>query len=532
MSDDVSAACVDILKSNFEVDFRTNLSPDQLSDIAGKYDAWVVRSATKITAKLIEKADRLKIIGRAGAGVDNIDVDAATQRGIIVMNTPGGNTVSTAEHTVAMILALARSVPQADRSVRAGEWKKNKYTGTELFEKRLGIIGIGKVGREVATRMKSFNMEVVAFDPVYSQQEAIKIGVQLVSLEELLQTSDFISVHTPLNKATENLLNKDSIGLCKKGVRLINCARGGIIHEPSLAEAIRSGHVAGAALDVFTQEPPGEHELLSLPQVIATPHLGASTEEAQEKVAIQIAEQILDAFNGRTIRGAVNMMPLSSEILSRSESLLTLSSRLGFVSGELLKDSIQSVRLTYFGDILDHPTELLTRAYLGGLFGRMMENVNIINAPGIATKHGVAVTEVRSTEHQDFSQLISAQVKSSNGEVTLAGTLYGKRDPRLVGIDDYAFDSQLHGMLLKFSNDDKPGMIGRLGSILGTHGINIAQMALGRRGPGGKAMTILNVDQEVKLDVQEELSDNGFTDVCFIDLNKIPFPHELRLHQE
>lgn len=520
ISDEVSPACIEKLKTHYDVHYKTGLTQEELSSIIQDYDAWIVRSASKATASLIQAAKRLRIIGRAGAGVDNIDVEAATHNGIIVMNTPGGNTVSTAEHTVAMIMTLARNIPQASFSVKSGEWKKSKFTGTELFEKTLGILGVGKVGKEVAVRMKSFGMRIIGYDPILSADEAAKMDVELVTLDQLLMQSDFITVHTPLNKATENILNRDALSKCKNGVRIINCARGGIVDEKALLEALKSGKVAGAALDVFVSEPPVNNPLLLEANVITTPHLGASTEEAQEKVALQIAEQIIDAFEGKTIRGAVNMMPLDQSIISKSWAYLNLASRLGTLVSQAFDSPISKVQISYFGDVLDHPTELLTTTFLAGLLTGAMENVNLVNAHSLAKKNGIAVSETRSTEHKDFTHLITVNLISNGISHTVSGALYGKNDPRIVAINEFVFDTRLDGFLLKLSNEDKPGMIGKLGTLLGNHRINIAQMSLGRKGVGGDAMTLLNLDQEIAADVQGELMRSGFSEIRFINLGQ------------
>ena len=521
ISDEVSRTCIEKLEKQFEVHYKTGLTSDELLKSIAEYDAWVVRSATKVTSTLINAAKKLKIIGRAGAGVDNIDVDAATQKGIIVMNTPGGNTISTAEHTIAMIMSLSRNIPQASQSVKGGEWKKNKFIGTELFGKTLGVLGIGKVGREVAMRMKSFGMNIIGFDPILAPAEASKIGVDLVVLDELLARSDFITIHTPLNKATQDLLNWHAFQKCKDGVRIVNCARGGIINENDLLEALQSGKVSGVALDVFNEEPPGTNNpLVQLPNVIPTPHLGASTEEAQEKVAVQIAEQILDAFEKNSIRGAVNMVHIDQTALLKSAAYLDLANRLGSFIAQAFSGPVSRLKVSYFGDILNHQTELLTSNFLVGLFDGVIENVNIINAPAVAKKQGIVLNEIRSTEHQDYTHLITIELCVGESIHLVSGALYGKNDPRLVAINEFMFDSRLNGFVLKISNEDKPGMIGKLGTILGRHHINIAQMSLGRKGIGGKAMTILNLDHEIPAGVQNELLGNGFYDAYFVRLNK------------
>ncbi len=526
ISDEVSAACVETLQGHFTVDYRVGLSAEELAKTIHAYDGWVVRSATKVTAELIDRATLMKVIGRAGAGVDNIDVDAATRRGILVMNTPGGNTLSTAEHTVAMILSLSRNIPQADRSLKSGEWKRSRFTGTELYGKTLGVVGVGRVGREVAIRMKSFGMQLIGYDPILSQDEASRLGMQLVPFDELVADSDYITLHTPLTKNTEALINRDTLSRCRKGVRIINCARGGIVDEVALAEALRAGQVAGAALDVFAIEPPPkDHVLLSLPNVIVTPHLGASTEEAQEKVAIQVAEQMVDVLTGKTVRGAVNLMPIERDVLIKYGPYLDLCSRLGNFTTQIVRAPIRRIVFQYVGEISEYPTTLLSHTVLAGMLGNVVEQVNIVNAPLVARQHGIELAETRTGEHHDFTNLILVELTLGDGRMTLGGTLFGKNDPRIVIVDDYLFDSRLGGFMAVLSNEDKPGQIGRLGTVLGNHKINIAHMSLGRQKIGGRAMTILNLDQPMEEPVIQELTSEGFYGVMTADLTQVRRPY-------
>ena len=513
ISDKMDSRCVEILKSNpgIEVDVRTGLKPEELKAIIGEYAALIVRSATKVTDGVLKAAVNLRVIGRAGAGVDNIDVDAATRRGIIVMNTPGGNSVSTAEHSFAMLIALARNIPQADASLKARQWERNKYTGIELAGKALGILGLGKVGREVAMRGTAFGMKILGYDPFVAAEMAESYGARLVELAELLAAADFISVHLPLNDQTRNLIGEAEFARSKDGVYLINCARGGIVDETALLEALQAGKVAGAALDVFAEEPPDNWELIEHERVICTPHLGASTREAQVNVALQVAGQVGDALMDRVIRNAVNVPSVEPEIYQKMRPFLELADRLGRIQAQLRDGQLERVTVEYYGDLTAYPTSPLTAAVLRGLVSSISEEpVNFINAPFFMQERGVRVDELRSSEHEDYANLITVICQTSAGTRTLSGSIFAKHEARLVRMDEYTIDAIPDGRLLFYINDDRPGIIGWIGTEMGNHQINIAQMSCGRQQLGGRALTILNVDSEIPPGVIDTLLAQDF----------------------
>ena len=505
--DQVEQVCADILShEGFEVHTKPTVPEGQLKNEIGAYDALIVRSATQVTGSVIAEATRLKVIGRAGAGVDNIDVDTATRRGIVVMNTPGGNTISTAEHTLSLLLSLSRNVPQAWDSLRAGKWERKKYVGTELHGKTIGIIGLGKVGREVATRCQAFGMKVIGFDPVLSNEIAVKIGTELVSLNEIYRQSDFISVHTPLSEETKWLIGESALTKCKDGVRIINCARGGIVDESALLKALESGKVAGAALDVFEQEPPGDHPLLKHPRVIATPHLGASTEEAQEKVARQIAIQVADLLKERGIAGAVNGDVIQLALKKEIKPFVLLAEKLGSLQAQLLEENLKRVTVTCSGAFLSSSIELIAAAVLKGVFSRLMsEPVNLINAPLIAKESGVVVSAQWQSEHATYAHLISVSFDTSGEQRTLSGTVFGNSHLRIVEVDGFPLEINPEGYLLFYNNIDKPGMLANVGAMLANAGINIAGLALGRDKPGQLALTIINVDTPIPERILKEM---------------------------
>lgn len=508
ISDKMDPRCVEILQSNpgIEVDVKTALSPEELEAIIGEYSALIVRSATKVTAAVLERADKLRVVGRAGAGVDNIDVRAATRRGVIVMNTPGGNSVSTAEHSFAMLIALARNIPQASASVKAGQWERNRYTGVELQGKTLGILGLGKVGREVAVRAAAFGMRVVGHDPFVSAETAESFGARLVALDELLSSADFVSVHLPLNEHTRGTIGEAQLEQCKDGVRLVNCARGGIISEEALCRALERGKVAGAALDVFEQEPPTDQRLVSDERVICTPHLGASTREAQESVALQVAEQVADALMDRVIRNAVNVPSVEPEVYQKMQPLLDLARRLGRIMAQILEGQLQRITVGYHGDVTAFPTSPLTSEVLRGLVEAISSGpVNAVNAPFFMQERGIRVDELRSSEHEDYVTLISVSCLTDRGERILSGSIFARSEPRLVRLDEYTVDAIPRGHMLFYINDDVPGIIGRIGTLMGDRSVNIAQMSCGRHEMGGRALTILNVDSRIPAEVMETL---------------------------
>lgn len=495
--------------ADVELVVKPGLRPEELKQEIRSAHALLVRSATKVTADVIDAAPELVAIGRAGVGVDNIDVEAATRRGIVVCNSPEGNTVAAAEHTMALMLALARNVPAANASVGAGEWKRSAFVGVELLNKTLGIIGLGKIGSEVATRAGAFGMKLLGYDPFIAADHAARLGVQSVALDDLLSGSDFITVHVPLNKDTQHLIGTENLAKVKPGVRIINVSRGGVVDEAALAEAVEDGRVAGAGLDVFEREPPAESPLLGLDHVVLTPHLGASTAEAQIKVAVDVAQQVLDVLGGSPARSAVNVLPVSPESMRALQPYLPLAEKLGRLQGQLATRPMSAVEIIYAGQLADEDARMLTRSFLKGLLARIVdeEPVNLVNATLIAEARGLRVVESRSRQPENYLSLITSRV-SCNGEGrTIAGTLFGRAEPRIVRIDDYRVDFSPSGYMLVSMHIDQPGMIGKVGSILGGHHINIAGMHVGRSqpGPGGLSVMVLALDSPVPAEVREEL---------------------------
>ena len=508
IADHLSEDGITLLKNEprLQVEVKTGLSPADLAGIIGSYDALLVRSSTKVTAEVIAKADRLKIIGRAGVGLDNVDADAATKRGIIVMNVPAGNTISTAEHTLSMLLALARRIPQADAHMRQGLWERAKFIGTELFGKTLGIIGLGKIGTEVAKRAQAFGMRVIAFDPFLSTERAQQLEVQMTDLKTICAEADFITVHTPLTSETRHLIGAKAIAAMKRGVRLLNCARGGIIDEAALHQALLSGQVAGAALDVYEQEPPKDHPLFKLDQVVVTPHLGASTQEAQLNVAIEVAKQVADALLGRGIRNAVNMPSVDAQTLKALQPYILLGERLGSLASQLSTGQVAEVRVTYVGEVTAHDTSAVTLAVLKGILAPMVgERVNYVNASLIAADRGIKVVEAKASRLEEFANLLALDVRSNGKSFAIQGTLSARREPRIVKIDRYFVEATPEGYMLILRNEDKPGLIGQLGTLLGESRINIAGMSNGRDEPGGTAITVLNIDNHVPPEVLDRV---------------------------
>ncbi|HKN46454.1 MAG TPA: phosphoglycerate dehydrogenase [Candidatus Polarisedimenticolia bacterium] len=509
IADKVSPTCADVLRrSGLQAEHRPGLDTHELLRAVADADGLVVRSDTRVTEEVIAAAPRLRVVGRAGAGVDNIDVDAATRRGIVVMNAPGENTISAAEHTMSMILALARRIPAADRSMRAGRWERGSaFLGVELIGKTLGILGLGKVGREVAARARAFGMEVIGADPVVSEEVASRIGVTLFPIGAVLEGSDFITLHLPLTPETRHLLGREALERCRPGVRIINVARGGIIDESALVEALLSGHVAGAALDVFESEPPAGSPLLGLDSVVLTPHLGASTQEAQEKVAARIAEQIAGYLKDGLVVNAVNLEGIDPKILPALQPYRDLCERLGRLLSALGHGPVAELAMEYSGTVLEYPTRPLTASFLKGfLQGKLSDPVNPINAALLARESGIRVLETRAAEPQDFSALVTATRRGRDGARSAAGTLFGKRDPRLVRLDAYHLDAIPQGPMLIVSNDDRPGMVGRIGTALGDAGVNIAYLSLGRDRSGGRAIAILNLDSPISDDVLRQIA--------------------------
>ncbi|MGQ9859467.1 MAG: phosphoglycerate dehydrogenase [Thermodesulfobacteriota bacterium] len=489
-----------------EVDVETSLSPEELKAVIVDYDAIAIRSSTKLTAEIIEAAERLKVIGRAGIGVDNVDLDAATRKGIVVMNTPEGNTITTAEHTISMLLSMARRIPQANASVKSGKWEKKRFIGTEVFNKTLGIVGMGRIGKIVADRAQGLHMNVIAYDPFLSPEVVTKLGVEMVSLDELLARSDFITVHTPKTKETVNLIDAKAFQKMKQGVYIVNCARGGIVNEKALHDALLSGKVAGAALDVFEKEPPGDNPLLSLEQVICTPHLGASTEEAQVNVAVAVAEQIVDFLLKGTVRNAVNVPSVSAEILPHLRPYLDLAEKLGSFSAQIVQGGVREVHLQYTGEVAQYGVEPITAAVLKGFLTPMLSgNINFVNASVLAKARGIKVTESVTERHEDYSNLVTIKAITDKEELAVSGALLGRRNPRLLRINNFLVEAVPEGNILFIYNEDRPGVIGNIGTTLGRNNINIGMMQFGRDRLGGMAVSLLHLDDPIGRDVLEEL---------------------------
>ncbi|MCI0568298.1 MAG: phosphoglycerate dehydrogenase [Acidobacteria bacterium] len=508
ISDPVSPVCGEILRvAGLEVEERTGLSLPDLKQALSQAVGLVVRSETKVTEAVLAAAPALRVVGRAGTGVDNIDVTAATRRGVVVMNAPGENTIAAAEHTLSLMLALARNISAADRSLKAGEWERARFLGVELYGKVLGVVGLGKVGREVAYRARAFGMEVRGFDPFLTEEVATRLGFTLLPLRDLVAHCDFLTVHVPLNSQTRHLIGVAELKDCKRGLRLVNCARGGIVDETALAGALDDGRVAGAALDVFEKEPPGPaHPLVMRKQVVATPHLGASTVEAQEKVAVRVAEQIVAYLQKGSVAGAVNVDSIGPEVFRAIGPWLDLAERLGRLQGHLTHGAVREATVEFSGAILEHPVQLLVAAFLKGYLERVVtEPVNLINAPLLAKEMGLRVHEVRASDPADYTSLIVTTLAAPSGSRTLAGTLFGKRDLRMVRLDDFRFEALPGGEMLLCSNDDRPGMVGILGTALGEAGINIATLSLGRDHTGGKAIAIFNLDSPVDSQLLERI---------------------------
>jgi len=504
ISDALSPAAVAIFKDRgLEVEFQPNLGKDKekLAEAINGFDGLAIRSATKVTAKMLEKARNLKVIGRAGIGVDNVDIPAATARGIIVMNTPFGNSITTAEHAITLMLALARQIPEADASTRAGKWEKNKFLGVEIFSKTLGVIGCGNIGSIVADRAIGMKMKVIAYDPYLSDDRALDLGVEKVGLEELLRRADFITLHTPLTEKTRNIINAKTLKLTKKSLRLINCARGGLIDEGALFEALSSGRIAGAALDVFVTEPTTESPLFALPNVVCTPHLGASTTEAQENVALQIAQQMSDYLVRGAISNAVNFPSISAEEAPKLKPFIALAEKLGSFAGQLTETGIQRVQVSYEGIVAKMNTRALTSAAIAGLLRPMLQAINVVSAPTIAKDRGIVVEETRREAEGDYESLIKLTVTTDRQSRHVSGTVYADGRPRIVNIKGIRMDAEFGPSMIYITNLDKAGFIGKFSSTLGDAGINIATFHVGREAPGADAIALIEIDGELPVDV-------------------------------
>ncbi len=495
ISDSLSPAAVKIFEDRgVDVDFKTGMSPEELIGCIADYDGLAVRSATKVTKDVLAAATNLKVVGRAGIGVDNIDVDEATARGVIVMNTPFGNSITTAEHAIAMMFALARDIPEANASTQAGKWEKNRFMGVEVTSKTLGVIGCGNIGSIVADRALGLKMKVIAYDPYLTGERAKDLGVRKVELDELLARADFITLHTPLTDATRDIIDAEAIAKMKEGVRVINCARGELVDEAAMVEALKSGRVAGAAIDVFRDEPAKESPYFGLENVVCTPHLGAATTEAQENVALQVAEQMSDFLNSGAVVNALNMPSVSAEDAPKLRPYMRLAEELGAFTGQLTRSGLKSVTIDYDGAVADLNTRPLTAIVLKGLLSELMDSVNMVNAPIIARDRDIDVTESTHERASDYQTLIRLTVETENSTRTVAGTLFGGDKPRMVEVNGIAIEAELGETMLYVANKDRPGFIGNLGRTLGEAGINIATFHLGRADAGGDAIALVNTD--------------------------------------
>jgi D-3-phosphoglycerate dehydrogenase / 2-oxoglutarate reductase len=500
ISDALSPAAVQIFRDRgVEVDFQPKLGADKekLAAAIGDFDGLAVRSATKVTSKILDKAKGLKVIGRAGIGVDNVDIPAATAKGIIVMNTPFGNSITTAEHAVSLMLALARQIPQADASTQSGKWEKNRFMGVEITSKTLGIIGCGNIGSIVADRAHGLRMKVIAYDPFLSPERARDLGVEKVELAELLKRADFVTLHTPLTEKTRNIIDAQALAAMKKGVRIVNCARGGLVDEQAVRAALDSGHVAGAAFDVFTEEPATANPLFGHPNVVCTPHLGAATTEAQENVALQIAEQMSDYLLRGAISNAVNFPSITAEEAPRLRPFVELAEKLGSFAGQLTETGVNKVQLSYEGVVAGMNTKALTSAAVAGLLRPMLQEVNVVSAPIVAKERGIVIEEMTREGHSDYESLITVTVVTERQTRSVSGTVFADGRPRIVNIKGIRMDAEFGRSMIYITNLDKPGFIGRFSSTLGEAGINIATFHVGRDFPGGNAIALIEIDGEL-----------------------------------
>lgn len=492
--------------TDVEVEKKNGLSEDELAAIIPEYDALLVRSATKVTDRIMTAGEKLKVVGRAGVGVDNIDLEAATKRGIVVVNAPDGNTIATCELTFAMMMSIARSIPQAYKKTVGGEWDRKTFVGVELRNKVLGILGMGRIGSEVAKRAKAFGMEVLGYDPFLTEERAEKIGVKLGTVNEICAQADFITVHTPLTNETRHMISRPQFEIMKKGVRIMNCARGGIIDEMALVEAIDTGIVGGAAFDVFESEPPRpEHPFLNHPKIIVTPHLGASTVEAQENVAIDVSEEVLHILREQPFINAVNMPSVPSNVLNKLQPYFILGEKLGSFLGQTIDGAVSEITISYAGELIDVDTTPLTRYIVKGVLEKQLEGVNIVNAMHLAKTRELNVVVQQSASSKTFTNLVSVKLKTKNEERLLAGTLLSGYGERIVQIDQYPVDITPEGNLLLISHNDKPGIIGKVGTLLGNNDVNIATMQVGRKIVGGSAIMVLTTDKPTSKEVLDQL---------------------------
>ncbi len=512
VSDKLSETAVQIFRDRgIEVDFMPELGKDKekLAEVIGKYDGLAIRSATKVTPSLLEHADNLKVVGRAGIGTDNVDKEASSKKGVIVMNTPFGNMITTAEHAIAMMFAVARQIPEASASTHAGKWEKSKFMGVELTGKTLGVIGAGNIGGIVCDRARGLKMKVIAFDPFLSEEKAEKMQVEKVELDELLTRADFITLHVPLTDGTRNILSAENLAKTKKGVRIINCARGGLVDEEALAELLKSGHVAGAAFDVFAVEPAVDNVLFNLPNVVCTPHLGASTTEAQENVALQVAEQMSDYLLTGAVQNALNMPSVTAEEAKVMGPWIKLAGHLGGFVGQLTDEPIKSINVLYDGVAAEMNLEALNCAAVAGIMQATNPDVNLVSAPVIAEERGVKISKTSQHKSGVFDGYVKLTVKTETRERSIAGTVFSDGKPRFIQIKGINIDAEVGDHMLYTTNEDVPGIIGTLGQVLGENGMNIANFTLGRSDQGGNAIALLYLDQSPSADVLKALKDTG-----------------------
>ena len=496
-------------KQGCDVTEKFGMSPEELIAEIPNYDGLAMRSSTTVTPEILEAAKNLKVIGRAGIGVDNIDVKAATDNGVVVMNTPFGNSITTAEHAIAMMFSMARQIPQANESTHAGKWEKKKFMGAELYNKTLGVVGCGNIGGIVADRGVGLKMNVIAFDPYLTEERAVELGVEKVELETLFERADFITIHVPKNEKTLGLINKESIAKMKDGVRIINCARGGIIVEADLKEALDSGKVAGAALDVFEVEPAKENILFGHPNVVCTPHLGAATTEAQVNVAIQVAEQMADFLVNGAVTNALNMPSISAEDAPKLKPYMKLAEQLGSFAGQITQNAIKSVSIEYQGTVTETNTKPLTSMILANLLGAQLDTVNMVNAMSIAEARGIQCSEVHTGSSKDWRSVVIVKVETEERTRSISGTLFTGKEPRIVDIEGVRIEAALSENMLFIRNEDKPGLIGQVGTLLGDAGQNIANFHLGRKPEGDSAICLISLDSEVSNDLMDDIKSIG-----------------------
>ncbi|MDR3256650.1 MAG: phosphoglycerate dehydrogenase [Endomicrobium sp.] len=500
---------LDTLLSNkdFKIELHNKPTPEEFKTLIKDYDGLLIRSEVKVTADIIAVADKLKFIGRAGTGVDNVDKTAATQKGIVVANVPGGNTISAAEHTIGLMLSLARNIPEAHKSLKNKKWDRKNFVGTELLGKTLGLIGLGRIGNEVAKRMLAFGMKVIAYDPFVNADIARSNGIKLKTIDDVFGQADYISIHSPLNESTKEIINADAIKKMKDGVRIINCARGPIVNEKDLSNALKSGKVKGAALDVFSKEPPEDWTIVETDNVVVTPHLAASTEEAQVKIAQEMSEVIVDFFTKGLIRNAINVPTVDWETYKKMMPYVELASKIGSFQGQITEGGIQEIEVSYCGTLTNFNTSSLTVAYLQGLLSPILDiKINFVNAPVIAKERGIKIKETTIHDAQDYSGLIVAEVKTDKGKISVSGTLFSDKNPRIVNINSLNVDIVPADGKILIINDDKPGVVGNVGVVLGDNNVNIAGMNVGRKTIGGEALTIIEVDSTVSNEIIEKLS--------------------------